>query len=672
MHVRFMLPRDCRRVGAATVPFALVASLVACGGGGGGSGSGSNTTTGSGSSSSSVSSSSASSSSVSAAPVLSASPTSVSATVDPSASQPSLAVNLSIAHPPSSGTYYSVSQLGTAVATADIQWSDQLVNGAQSGSLDLTLYPPAFIGSGTYHDTVTVQVCSDSQCANPLNGSPVTIAVTYTVTGNAVSDATYQLMPPSISVEVPSTATAAPTGTMNFTANEVPPYGAYIFISHQSGGAVASVSFQQTSASPEPYAYGTGVLTATMETPASLGPGFYSDVLQVSICYDTACTKPAVGTPFIVPVTYTVTASAGREFQEQIIDQNFADLAVDPAGSTLYAVTVASSTASPQLLQINPASGAVTTLLTLPAPINQLLVSPDGQYLYLVAQYSPESAVQPATQVLRVPIASMTIDQTVPITTLLAAGAQIAVSPASSTTWALASEPQADVFSVQIFDGSVPRPNVWSVTSDVAEFNQALWTPDASTLYVLDANLDAVAVTPTGLGSGTLLQNGTSGQSGFDFGGNLQLVNGLLYSNGAEVLDPGTNTILGQYPIPSGDGEGQLAIDPVNNRTFASYQANLTTGLTGTIESFDLTQFTPIWIARLPSGTRPLRWGSDGLAWVAPSPTTQFSYAVYLINGTFVAPSAQQPASTPSASKRVHVQALTPRVMVGKLAGPAH
>jgi hypothetical protein len=382
-----------------------------------------------------------------------------------------------------------------------------------------------------------------------------------------------------------------------------------------------------------------------MDTPASLGPGIYTDVIQLSICYDTACTKPALGSPFSIPVSYTVTASAGREFQERIIEQNLAVLAVDPTGSTLYGVTTASSTSSPQLLEINPASGAVTTLLTLPAAIGQLLVSPDGRYLYMLTQYQ----VSPSTQVIRVPISSMTIDQTVPVgTAILPVEAQIAVSPVNSNTWAVGFQ-SGNMLTVQIFDGSVARPDVWSVTSYSAGSPQPVWSSDATSLYVLDLNLDAVAVSSAGLGAGTLLQSGSAGQVGFNYGGNLQLVSGLLYNNGGKVLDPSTNTILGQYLIRNSPNLAQFAIDPVNNRAFASYgDTSPPVGVVDTIQSFDLTKFTPIWIARLPAGTRPLRWGSDGLAWVAPSPTTQFAYALYLINGSFVAPSTQQPASAAS------------------------
>lgn len=87
-----------------------------------------------------------------------------------------------------------------------------------------------------------------------------------------------------------------------------------------------------------------------------------------------------------------------------------------------------------------------------------------------------------------------------------------------------------------------------------------------------------------------------------------------------------------------------LTLDTVNNRMFAGYTATVFTTTApggtdeGTIESYNLTQFNPTWIARLPVGSQALRWGTNGLAWIGPSPSTFGASALYLINGSFVAP----------------------------------
>ena len=604
----------------------LALALAGCGGGGGDSAGSTNNSGGSGASQ--------------GAPVLSASGNAVSATVGPTDATPGLQVNLSVANPPTGGLYYSTAFSGAAVASASIIWSSSLVNGAQSGSLEILLEQPAFVGSGTFHDTVAVEVCTDSKCTNQIAGSPISVAVTYTVTGNAISDATYAILPTAIALETPSNATA-PSTTVNVTAYQVPPYGAYVFYTSESGGPVSTMSFQQTSGNAEPYSYGTGVLTVNMKSPASLGPGIYSDLITLSICYDSACTKPAAGTPFKIPVTYTVTASAGREFQEQIIQQNLTALAVDPTGTFLYGAAAPSDSTSPtaspaQLLQINPSTGAVTPLLALPAAVSQIVASSDGAYVYLLTE--PWSTVQlsPPVEVIRVRTSDMTIDQTVALTDIIVTPAQIAVSPINSNTWSAAFNYAANVWNVEIFDGSVARPNIWSVSSDVVYGDEGLWSSDGSTMYILDANLNAVPVSASGLGGGTLLQSGSAGQGGFDSGG-VQLAGGLLYSEAGEVLNPQTNTVLGQYMFPAGVPYAGLTIDTANNRVFATFTTTVNDAAQGTLQSYNLSTFSAIWIARLPIGTQPLRWGSNGLAWIGPGATLGVQ-ALYLINGTFVAP----------------------------------
>lgn len=260
------------------------------------------------------------------------------------------------------------------------------------------------------------------------------------------------------------------------------------------------------------------------------------------------------------------------------------------------------------------------------------MLSQDGKYIYMVTEFWPANPLNPPIQVIRVRTSDFTIDQTVP---LADTASGIAVSPVDSGTWSAAFSPQPDVYAVEIFDGAVARPNNWSIASDAIYGNEGVWSPDGATMYILDANLNAVTVTPTGLGSGTLLQ---SGNTGFDTGGNIQLAGGLLYSNGGEVLDPQTNTIVGQYVLPSGVPYAQLTIDPANNRVFASYVATTNGFAQGTIQSFDLSTFSPMWIARLPVNSQPLRWGTNGLAWICASATTPGEYDLCIINGSFVAP----------------------------------
>ena len=589
-------------------------------------------------------------------PTLTASASTESITISPTANTPSPSVTLTIANAPTSGLYSAATYLGTAVQTVNLQWDSTLTGNNLDGDIVLNLYGPQFIGSGTYQDTVTIKVCQDSNCNTQIAGSPVSIAVTYTVTGNLVSDASYAVTPMSFDLEVPSSATA-PTATVNVTAYDVPPYGAYVHYTSQTGGAVASMSFTATPATSTVNSYATGALTINLKAPGTLGPGFYSDVVTMSICYDEACTKPAPGSPYSIPVTYTVTASAGREFQQQVVSLDLTTLAADPLGTTLYGATAFTNSSAAQLVSINPVSGAVTTLLALDDNVSQMVVSQDGQYIYLVSL----GASSNTPEVTRVNVSSMTLDFSFFPTVLFVAPVTVSVSPQNSRTWSLASLVPSNssapaAFTVQVFDDNVGRPDTWSLTSNLVYSNYAQWSSDGSTIYVRDLNLTAVTVTPTGLGAGTQLPPPDYGDH------TIQQVGGLIYSDGGSVVDPAADALLGKYVFstPSSQAAADsaaLAIDITNNRTFAAYEDIGESGAVPTLESYDRSQFTGLWIARLPVAGTPVRWGANGLAFIASNPNLTGPALLYIITGTFVA--APQVPSVSQAHLRLPTEVQT-------------
>jgi hypothetical protein len=618
----------------------VLASLQACGGGDSGGGGTTSTSSGSGGtgtgsgSGSGSGGSSGSSGSGGGAPVLSASSNVVNVTAAPTDPTPAPQVNLTLTNPPSGGTFwYSYSFTGSAVASANVVWSPQILTGTQSGHISITLLSPGLMGSGTFHDTVQVEVCTDSNCNQQIAGSPINVSVNYTVSGNAVSNAGYFITPTSLYFEAPTNGSVQPQ-TVAVTAYYLPPYGAYVKLSSSSGGPVGNLSFVQTSSSAEPYAYATGTLTVTMKAPLELGPGLYTDVVNLAICYDQACTKPAPQSPLQVQVTYLVTASAGHEFTQQVVSQNVSTLAANPAGTLLYATTypcLANSgcTTPAQLISIDPASGSVTTLIAnLSGTVQGLSVSQDGAYLYLLS----------GTSAWRVNTATWAIDQSVQVGSQGSTAGGIAISPVNSTTWAVSFSTQTGTTAtseVQIFDAATPRPNVWSDSNYTDIGVGALWSADGSTMYVVDQfrNLYSVPVSASGLGTQTALQ--TVPGAAFD-PVDLQLVGGLLYSGTGKVLDPSTNTVIGSYPLPSGTPYAEMSVDPANNRVFASYNQSMPNGVVNTMESYDMSTFNPLWVARLPVGTG-IRWGSQGLAWIGPG-TGSAQSAVYIISGSFVAP----------------------------------
>lgn len=114
------------------------------------------------------------------------------------------------------------------------------------------------------------------------------------------SGVSMSVSPQSVSVSA-TTAESAPTGTFQvILSGEQPSQQIYLTGNYTTSG-IASVS-DASGASPI-------TVTILFKSPATLGVGGYKDTLQVSACYDQACTEPVTNSPQTVQVTYTVTAA---------------------------------------------------------------------------------------------------------------------------------------------------------------------------------------------------------------------------------------------------------------------------------------------------------------------------------------------------------------------------
>ncbi len=128
-----------------------------------------------------------------------------------------------------------------------------------------------------------------------------------------------------------------------------------------------------------------------------------------------------------------------------------------------------------------------------------------------------------------------------------------------------------------------------------------------------------------------------------------------MYADGGLVLDPGTG-------LPAGNFNIQHIMVPDSSLNTGFIIPYYTTGSnTLTIESFDLTHFTPLGSITIPNVTadaiRLIRWGQNGLAFITGSFTV--TGQVYLVGGSFVSPAppftltpppAVAPPPTPAAN----------------------
>jgi trimeric autotransporter adhesin len=505
------------------------------------------------------------------------------------------------------------------------------VNSAtQLTQLDVTLLNDAQMGAGTYADTIAITVCFDLQCTRPLPGSPQQIAVTYTVTGNPIPSTLFTLAPGALTVEAPTSSAAPVTATAMISTDGLPPYGAYVFATIGTGAAIASVAFQSN-------VNATGTLTVTAKPPASLGSGIYADSVQINICFDSACTKPANHGQFSLPITYVVDASASTDFTMQTIPAQIYSMAWSEVNQRIYATVPIGAASNPNsLIVVNPKTASIETVLSLGQGTDpsSLALSDDGQYAYVIEQT--------ASEVVRVNLSTMSVDETIQIPGV-SAGNIMKVPPGLPGSFAV--ETYNNTTALLLFDGTVQRPKAFSTGSLEAQLLYT-WGADDTTLYAYDdTNVSGTMYQLAASSTGLATTKTTSGVNLADGEINdLQFANGLIYSSTGFVFNPATNSTQATFAMqntnPAGTAVSSLefAIDTTLNRGYFLTNDS-PQGQIGqlTLEGFNLMTQKPTWIARFASPqilpTPLLRWGSNGLAFVTSSGATS---SLTLISGSIV------------------------------------
>jgi hypothetical protein len=589
---------------------------------------------------------------VGASPSFIVSSTAVSVIASPTAQEPTATVTFAIGQFPAKGVYYGYAWVGGAINGIAFSFDSTIgPNGARNGSVQLQFDEPSLQGSGSHTSTVSLLICLDMQCQTPVAGSPQTIAVTYTVTGDEAPQALWTVTPSTLSFESPSNGPALST-TLSVLGFNLPPYGAYLFVRQSSGGIVQSINFDNLSDADSD---ANTNITLNLSSPAELGPGIYSDTLAVLVCYDPACAQQAVGSPWIIPLSYSVDASEGSEYQVRVLPISATAIAADPSGQNLYVATwdYSGQGAPPTLVKVDPATGSTLGMAVLPGPAQQVVVSADGSYAYVNVDIQTEGK----SQIERINLSTMAIDEEILFNQLYSTITDLSVSPLSPHTIGVAAYFPGEggnlTGAVEVFDDAVVRPDVLTGApapgSDPTQNIQ--WSLDGATIFIESGffseqwTLLQSTVSSAGLAPPATLLQPTYGDG---IAGRFHSMSGLLYSDGGGVIDPSQGAIIGQYVLRTPTSDLAVPIlnanvlpDASTGRTFAVYADNTaTTGDYQTLQSYSLAQFGPLMIARSPVAlSSPVRWGTDGLAFMGVPPHTSAQYYVYLINGSFVSSS---------------------------------
>lgn len=611
----------------------LVLLLSGCGGGGSGS-TGDTSINSSGGSPGGGTTGGSGSGSGTTLPSVTADTTSFSSTVSPTDAPPSYQVHFTVKNPSAVPIYYDYTYGRGAIADVNVT-APLSSNGEELLTLSFAPWLPALMGSGTFQGEIRVEFCLDQQCVRPIAGSPVVISLVYTVTGSVVSNSTFIVTPSaSISVEQPDTATTA-TASISVYTDQLPPYTTYLFGQSKADGVVASGSWQVSQQGTG----ATGTLTIDLKSPATLGPGVYSDSVKISVCYDQACTKEALGSPWVLPVSYTVTATAGVDYSANMLAVNASDIGWSSGTQKLYAVTTPYSSQHPSsLLEIDPATATVTRSLSLSGHPTVLSISDDGSYAYI--GFSDQGVID------RVALSTMSLDLSIPTP----------VDPIYGTTYvgyllAVPGAPRSVAVSLYangtgltdwgsrgtyIYDDARQRPDTFYSLDTSTRVMALAFGIDNSTLYAYDGgkrHLFTTVVSSPGLAE-------ANEATSVLISGDMYYLSGLLYGDDGSVTDPSSGARVADFLDLLSESEPRVAIDGSLNRAYFFYQEDTVPVPLWTFATYNLQTKAVLEKTRVNGCTlelggvngevgRLIRFGTNGLA-------VNCNEGIEIISGSFV------------------------------------
>lgn len=562
-----------------------------------------------------------------------------------------ITLQVSVANPPAQTLHSSVKWSGAAVAAATLTWQSPA-----SGQLTISFPSPSQQGVGTVTGSVTLSVCTDSACNDPVAGSPVTIPVQYVVT----PPPTFYFPQPQTGFEANTSQTSPESTNFQFIIHNLPVQGLWVDILQPPAGFITNVTDTLS-----PVSNGDLDVTFALEmvSPASLGSGYFSSSVTFRICYDEACTEPISGSPVTRTIYYTVYLTPGVEYsQASLGDDSISDVAYDSATQQLYVCGLGgySDSISGTVAQVDPLTGSVVMQTPLNDGLSTIAVSSDGSLLYAGSTENPSIyrlSLPSLQQDLVIPLGSMTVTGQTEANTAYG----IAPAPGAPQTIAVSmTHPNGweDNAGTLLFDGAVARAQALAPLGFYAEPDEIVWSDGGTLLYAyqnssgipFDQEIDSVSAD----GSGLAVQSSTALTGSADFVGSLAYEQGNLYERTGYVRAASTGAVVGQFQLPAyltGDGTdaGQIvAVTPdlAHNRAFVLLHDLGTSRLlllTYSTSSYSLQSVVNLGYDTFDVAitTHMLLWGTDGVAFNRNG--------LQIFSGTFMA--------SPAASSVAHALA---------------
>jgi hypothetical protein len=550
------------------------------------------------------------------------------------------------------GSGYKIEEFVPAEPNSKLIAEDQIQSGAGVTSAGATLSASDHWGA----ILVAFKAASSTAAASPtitsLNPTfgPVGTAVTISGTNFGASQGTSTIAfngakatpsswgATSIVAPVPVGAT---TGTLVVTVGGVASNGVTF--------AVASLPPSITGLSPSSAVAGSGPLTlmitgknfvpsstvqwnGTARSTAFVSPTQLqatitaADVASAGIAI-VAVTNVSAGGPVSGASTFFIGTNGGNNFAATVVDQAAQDIVYDPKNQLFYLSVPGTAATGPNSISVlDPTTGMIPAPQPAGTNPNVLAISDDSQYLY--------AGIDGASSVQRFLLPSLTKDVNYGLGSgflgpYFALDLQVAPGAPHTTAVSLGNSgvSPAAQGGVTIFDDASPRAT--TAPGSINLFDSLQWGSDATALFA--ANYESsggfdfytLTVSSSGVSLARDFPNTFSSYSNrihFDPGTK------LVYADDGHVINPVTGQSVGQFIAA-----GPMVPDSTLNLAFFAKIGN---GGTVTIQSFDLTLFTPVTsitvsgVNGLPK--RLIRWGQNGLAFNTDAGE------IVLVGGNFV------------------------------------
>lgn len=425
-------------------------------------------------------------------------------------------------------------------------------------------------------------------------------------------------------------ALPVPTPTPSPTPNPKPQAPTISFLNPGSaiaGGTGFSLTVQGANFTPSSVVqFNGGARTTTFISASQLQAAITAaDIATVGVANVTvldSANGPSTGSTFLIG------SSGGAGFALTAIAEPANDIAVDPAREALYlsvpnTVPEGNSVAVLDL----PSAKIIGTQFAGSNP-DRLSIADNSQFLY--AGLDGSASVQRFTLPFLGTDVNYSLGSNPSFGPFFALDLQVAPGAPHTTAVSLGihgASPQA-LGGITVFDDATARPT--SAPGVFDTYDSIQWGPDATTMsaangdstgfdfYTLSVN--ASGITKTHDFASTF--GSFSNQLHFDRGTN------LVYSNDGHALDPVTGLQAGVFKT-----SGTMVPDSSLNTAFFMNQSFAANAVT--IQSYDLTHFTPVGSINVPvtgNAKRLIRWGQNGLAF-----NTDDGH-VFLVGGSFLAP----------------------------------